>query len=57
MENNRSIRDCTSYRLTMLLVLLAGCVFAFLLGNVVGTLQIPFRRVLELLFHADGSPE
>ena len=57
MENNRSIRDCTSYRLTMLLVLLAGCVFAFLLGHVVGTRQSPFRRGLELLVHADGSPE
>lgn len=57
MENKRSLKDRPGYRLTVLLLLLAACVFAFLLGNVVGTLQIPASRVLELLFHADGSAQ
>ncbi len=57
MGNKRALRDRTGFRIAVLVVLAALCVFAFLLGNAVGTLEIPVRRVWELLLHADGSAQ
>lgn len=55
MTNKKSVKDRPAYRLTVLLILFAACVFAFFLGNVVGTLKIPAARVTDLLWHPDGS--
>ena len=57
MENKRSLKDQPSYRAAVLLILLALCVFAFLLGNVIGTMKIPFGQVIDLLFHPQDTPE
>lgn len=57
MENKQSLKDRTSFRLAVLLVLAALCVFAFLLGNAIGTMKIPFSRVVTLIFHGDASME
>lgn len=57
MENKRSLRDKSSFRAAVLLALAGMCIVAFLLGNSMGTLKIPFDRVVTLLFHGDGSME
>ncbi|MGM9605889.1 MAG: FecCD family ABC transporter permease [Oscillospiraceae bacterium] len=57
MENKRALRDQTSFRVTVLVVLAVLCVFAFFLGNGIGTLKIPFDRIGTLLLHNDGSAE
>lgn len=49
--------DRTSFRTLVLVVLFLLCVAAFLVGNAMGTLPIPLRRIIEVLFHGDGSTE
>lgn len=57
MENKRALKDRPAFRAAVLVSLAVLCVFAFFLGNAIGTLKIPFDRVWELLLHGDGSPE
>ena len=58
MQNKElSIKNRKSYRVTVLLVLLAAVVLAFLLGNAMGTIRIPFHRILEVIFHPDATTE
>lgn len=55
VSNELSRRDKKSYRRTVLLVLVGMCMFSFLIGNAVGTIHVPFRRILEVLVHPDGT--
>lgn len=58
MPNNElALKDKKSYRSAVLVVLLAACVAAFLVGNAMGTIRIPFGRILEVIFHPDATTE
>lgn len=56
-SNKLTFKDRKSYKMTVLGVLLGTCIFAFLLGNSVGTIKIPFEKIFHLLFNDDLSTE
>lgn len=55
MDNKRALRDRLGFRVAVLAVLTVLCVFAFFLGNAIGTMKIPIGQVWSLLLHGDGS--
>ena len=50
-------RDRASYKLLIIGILAALCAVGFLVGNGNGTMQISPSRILEVIFHNDGSPQ
>lgn len=52
-----ALRDRLAYRLIVIGLLFFAVVGAFFYGNAVGTIKIPFKRILEVLFFDDGSME
>ncbi len=58
MRNNTlALKDRKSYRLTVLLIFLLALLLAFLIGNAMGTIRIPFNRIVEVMFHPDATVE
>lgn len=55
--HSTSLRDKRSFKLLFIVGLAGLCVIAFLLGNASGTMKISVSRIVEVLFHDDGSPE
>lgn len=56
-SNELSLKNRKSYRIGMLLAMVAAVILAFLIGNAMGTIHIPFRRILEVIFHPDNTTE
>ena len=56
-SNTLALKDRRSYRLTVLGIFAAAVVLAFLIGNAMGTIQIPFRQIMDVILHPDGSTE
>lgn len=55
MNNNVKIRDGTGFKVTFIIVLAILCIFAFFLGNAVGTIKVPFSKIIQS-FH-NNIPE
>ena len=51
------LRDRASYRILIIGILAALCAVGFLIGNGNGTMKISPARILEVIFHNDGSPQ
>jgi iron complex transport system permease protein len=57
MENNKSLKDKKSYKITVLLIILCFLFIGFIYGNVKGTLNVSVERIFDVIFNDDGSPE
>lgn len=57
MENKVAFKDKQSYKLFVILTILAFCVIAFIVGNVKGTIPVKLSKIFEVMITDDGSTE
>ncbi|WP_029452554.1 FecCD family ABC transporter permease [Clostridium algidicarnis] len=57
MKNRIAIKDRKRFKITVIIVLMAMVVIGFILGNVMGTIPISTKRLLEVIMNDDGSAQ
>lgn len=55
--NKIALKDRKSYQVCILCVMMIAVALSFLVGNAMGTIQIPVKRILEAIFYQDSSTE
>lgn len=57
MENKIQLKDSKKFKIGVIFVLIVLLTLGFVIGNAKGTLEVSVRRIFDVIFHDDGSPE
>lgn len=57
MENKLSLKEKSSFKISVIIILACLCVVAFFIGNAKGTVNVEVSRIIDVILNNDGSTE
>ena len=57
MENKLSLKEKSSFKISVIIILALLCVVAFFIGNAKGTVNVEVSRIIDVILNNDGSTE